>query len=98
LYLSAFSFFNVEPKIHRVYLNLRESLGAFNTTTIKIYPCFDLYTVAKHGPAVTVTPVLPPMKPGLLKSLCVFSQNTSLFDFLLSIQKEMLFVPVIFKN
>lgn len=59
----------MSPKIHLVSLNLLESFGALKTTTMNIYPDFDLYIVARHGPAVTVTPVLPPIKPGLRNNL-----------------------------
>jgi hypothetical protein len=63
-------------KIHRVYLNRRDNLLVLSKTTMKCRP-LALYRVAKHGPAVAVTPVFTPSKPGLLSNLLVFYQMTS---------------------
>lgn len=46
-------------RIQRVYLNLLESLLVLNSTTINLRP-FALYSVARQGPAVAVTPVFTP--------------------------------------
>lgn len=46
-------------KSQRVYLNLLLSLLVRRTTTMKVRPLVE-YRVARHGPAVTVTPVLTP--------------------------------------
>jgi hypothetical protein len=46
-------------RIQRVSLNLLDSLLVRSSTTINLRP-LALYSVARHGPAVAVTPVFTP--------------------------------------
>ena len=63
----------------RVSLNL---LDIFEDLAMIVMYVFylNLYAEAKHGPAITVIPVLMPMNPDLLNNLFVFYQwNTNFF-------------------